>query len=130
MYPPRDVAPRGQGSLCPLLEWDQHPSGPLAFCGLSPCPGHSVRGQGRVKLEQQLAPYVLHLNTLRCAKSLQSYLTLCNPIDHSPPGSSVHGILQAKYWSGLPCPPPGDLPDPGIEYMSLWLLHCRQILYC
>jgi len=30
------------------------------------------------------------------AKSLQSYLTLCNPIDGSLPGSSVHGIFQAK----------------------------------
>ena len=31
-----------------------------------------------------------------CAKSLQSCPTLCNPIDCSPPGSSVHGILQAR----------------------------------
>ena len=30
------------------------------------------------------------------AKSLQSCLTLCNPIDSSPPGSSVPGILQAR----------------------------------
>ena len=30
------------------------------------------------------------------AKSLQSCPTLCNPIDGSPPGSPVHGILQAK----------------------------------
>ena len=30
------------------------------------------------------------------AKSLQSYRTLCDPIDSSPPGSSVHGILQAR----------------------------------
>ena len=45
----------------------------------------------------------------------QSCLTLCNPMDCSPPGSSVHGILQARYWSGLPCPPPWDLPNPGIE---------------
>ena len=30
------------------------------------------------------------------AKSLQSYLTLCNPIDGSPPGSPVPGILQAR----------------------------------
>ena len=29
------------------------------------------------------------------AKSLQSCLTLCDPIDGSPPGSSVHGIFQA-----------------------------------
>ena len=45
------------------------------------------------------------------AKPLQSCPTLCNPLDCSPPGSSVHGILQAKIWSGLPCPPSGDLPD-------------------
>ena len=30
------------------------------------------------------------------AKSLQSWPTLCDPIDGSPPGSSVHGILQAR----------------------------------
>ena len=36
----------------------------------------------------------------------------------SPPGSSVHGILQVKYWSGLLCPPPGDLHEPGIEPRS------------
>ena len=31
-----------------------------------------------------------------CAKSLQSWLTLCDPVDCSPPGSSVHEILQAR----------------------------------
>ena len=40
--------------------------------------------------------------------------TLCGPMDYSPPGSSVHGILRQEYWSGLPFPFP-DLPDPGIE---------------
>ena len=30
------------------------------------------------------------------AKSLQSYLTLCDPIDGSPPGSAIPGILQAR----------------------------------
>ena len=42
-------------------------------------------------------------------------------MDHSLPDSSVHGILQQE-WSGLPFPPPGDLPDPGIEPMSLMSL--------
>ena len=36
-------------------------------------------------------------------------------MDSSPGGSFVHGILQEEYWSGLPCPPSGDLPDPVIE---------------
>ena len=41
--------------------------------------------------------------------------TLCDPMDCSPPGSSVHGILQAKTLDGLPFLSPGDLSDPGIE---------------
>ena len=44
-----------------------------------------------------------------------SVVTLCDPRDCSLPGSSVHGILQQEYGSGLPCPPEGDLPDPGIK---------------
>ena len=28
-------------------------------------------------------------------------------------------LSRQAYWSGLPCPPPGDLPDPGIKPMSL-----------
>ena len=48
------------------------------------------------------------------AKLLQSCPTLCNPTDCNPPGSSVHGILP-EYWGGLPFPPPGDLPHPGIK---------------
>ena len=38
---------------------------------------------------------------------------LCNPMDCSPPGSSVPGFPRREHWSGLPSPPPGDLPDQG-----------------
>ena len=51
--------------------------------------------------------------------SMLSHFSLCNPIEHSPPGSSAHRILQARYWSRLPLPSPGDLPDAGIETVSL-----------
>ena len=47
--------------------------------------------------------------------------TLCNPMDSSPPGSSVHGILQARILEWVPRPSPGDLPNPGIEPGSLVL---------
>ena len=40
------------------------------------------------------------------AKSLQLCLTLCDPIDGSPPGSPVPGILQARHWSGFSFPSP------------------------
>ena len=53
-----------------------------------------------------------------CATSLQLCLTFCDPMDCSPPSSSVHGALQARNWSGLPCLPPGDFPQPGIKLMS------------
>ena len=49
----------------------------------------------------------------------QSCLTLCNTMDCSLPGSYVHGISRQEYWSGLPFPSPGDLPDSGIEPTSL-----------
>ena len=42
----------------------------------------------------------------------------CNPMDCSAPGSSIHGISQQEYWSVLPFPSPGDLPDPGIKPAS------------
>ena len=49
--------------------------------------------------------------------------TLCNSIDCSPPGFSVHGILQARILSRLPFSTPGYLPDPGFKPISLSLRH-------
>ena len=53
------------------------------------------------------------------AKSFQSCPTLCDPTDCSPPGSMTMGFSRQEYCNGLPCPPPGDLPNPGTEPMSL-----------
>ena len=44
--------------------------------------------------------------------------TLCDLMDYSLPGSSVHGILQARIQEWVPCPPPEDLPNPGIKPRS------------
>ena len=38
----------------------------------------------------------MHVAAAAAAKSLQSCLTLCDPIDGSPPGSAIPGILQAR----------------------------------
>ena len=56
------------------------------------------------------------LSACRHAKLLHYCPTLCNPVDCSLPGLSVHGILQARI---LECPPPGDLPNLAIELTSL-----------
>ena len=55
---------------------------------------------------------------MRTCAVFRSCLTLCDPMDCSAPGSSVHGFPRQEYWSRVPFPPPGDLPDPGIEPAS------------
>ena len=64
-----------------------------------------------------------------CDMSLQLCWTLCDPMYYSPPGSSVHGILQQEYWSGLPCPSLGIFLIQGSNLCLLWLLDCRRIFY-
>ena len=62
------------------------------------------------------------------AKSLQSCLTLCDPTDYSLPGSSVHGILQARRLEWIPMP--SSRGSSQIQGSNLCLLHCRWTLYC
>ena len=61
----------------------------------------------------------MYMSVCMCAKSFQSCLTLCNlwVVAHQAPLSM--GVSRQEYWSGLSCPPPGDLPNPGIELTSL-----------
>ena len=66
------------------------------------------------------------LSCLLC--TTQWCVTLCNPMDCSPPGSSVHGILQARL-TGVCC----HFLLQGIfltQGLNLGLPQCRQILYC
>ena len=47
-----------------------------------------------------------HLTAAAAAKSLQSCLTLCDPIDGSPSGFPSLGFSRQEHWSGLPFPSP------------------------
>ena len=65
-----------------------------------------------------------------CPKSICSQLPVCfvisdscDPMDCSSPGSSVHGLFQEEYWSGLLFTTPGDLPTQGSSLHLLGLLH-------
>ena len=49
------------------------------------------------------------------AAAAQLCLTLGGPMDCSPPGCLSMGFSRHEYWSGVPCPLPGDLPDLGIK---------------
>ena len=60
-------------------------------------------------------------NNIACvhAKLLQSCPTLCDPWTVAHQALLSMGCSGQEYWNGLPCPPLGDLPDPGIEPTSL-----------
>ena len=56
----------------------------------------------------------------------QLCLALCDPMNYKPARLLCPwGFSRQEHWSGLPCPPPWDLPNPGIEPS---LLPLRQIL--
>jgi len=54
-------------------------------------------------------------NYMKVKVSVTHRVQLCDPMDCSPSGSSVHRISQQEYWSGLSLPSLGNLPNPGIK---------------
>ena len=60
--------------------------------------------------------------TLLCPV-IQSCLTLCDPMDYSLPGSSVHEIILARILEWVAISSSRHLPGPGIKYESLYLQH-------
>ena len=69
---------------------------------------------------------VLVVNAGVCAKLLHLRLTLCHPMDCSPPDFSVCGALQVRILEWVTTLSSGGLPNPGIEPASLILLHWRS----
>ena len=81
-------------------------------------PGHGT--MDRFKLGQEYVKTVYyhpaHLTYMQSESEVaQSCPTLWNPMNYSLPGSSAHGIFQARVLDGLPFPSPGDLPNQGIK---------------
>ena len=66
-----------------------------------------------------------------CMLSRLSYVQLFATLwTVAPPHPLSMEFSRQEYWNGLSCPPPEDLPDPGIEPMSLNISHIgRQVLY-
>ena len=63
-----------------------------------------------------------YIPSVQLSSVAQSCPTLCNPMDCGLPGSLSIGFSRQEYWSGVPSPPPGNLPDPGFECISLMSL--------
>ena len=79
-------------------------------------------------LEKQLSQVEARLGTTRTffvsawcmhAKHTSVVFNSVTPWTVAHQASLSMGFSRQEYWSGLPCPPPGDLPDPRIEAMSL-----------
>ena len=97
--------------------------------------GHSdVEGLGR-----NLFIYIIKKKIIRGFPSSPGVYTLCfqcrgmracwvasaNPRTVARQAPLSMGFSRQEYWSGLPCPPPGDLPNPGTEPSSLMSPQCR-----
>ena len=81
---------------------------------------HYEKQYGRSSKNKQTHKQTKNRSTMYvCVLSHFSHPILCNPMHCSPPGFSALGFSRQKCWNGLPCPPPGNLPDPGIKPMSL-----------
>ena len=78
--------------------------------------------------DPEIEPMSTALIAVVALLAAQSCLTFCNPMDCSPPGSSIHGILHDKN-TGLDCHSLLQRIFP-IQGLNPGLLHCRQILYC
>ena len=68
----------------------------------------------RIRRVSWLSRWAQYNLLLLCCLVAKSCASLCDPVDCSLPSSSM-GFSRQEYWSGLPFPFPGDLPDPGIE---------------
>ena len=68
--------------------------------------------------------FVLLISTTSHARMLSCFscVWLCNPMDVARQAPLSMGFSRQEYWSGLPCPPPGDLPDSEIKLESLMSL--------
>ena len=62
--------------------------------------------------------FAVNKHTHACSVA-QSCLTLCDPMDWVHQAPLFMEFSRQEYWSGLPFPTPGDLPDPGMELVSL-----------
>ena len=64
-------------------------------------------------------PLKVFWNTYLLCSVASSCESLCDPMDVAYQVPLAMGFPRQEHWSGLPFPPPGDLPDPGIEPVSV-----------
>ena len=120
--PPRAGIRVGRGStLSPLsvLQCSQAGAGIINSMSYPQMSGMYILNPAFLRLRSRLPPDVkdnsrtqVHACMLSCFSCVQLFATLWTVARQVPQSM---GFSRQECWSGLPCPPPGDLPDPGIE---------------
>ena len=114
-------------------DWFQIGKGVCQGCILSPClfnfyAEYIMRNAGMEEAQAGIRIAGRNINNLRYAdgttlmqkvKSLSCDRLFVTPWTVAYQASLFVGFSRQEYWSALPCPPPGDLPNPGIELVSL-----------
>ena len=103
-------------------------------CGIVKCPHRASCAVFSVKI------YIQQGLVICCCLVAKSCLTLCNPLDHSPPGSSVQGILQARIleWEAISYSRGSSLPRDrnciscigSVQFSSAQILNCSVVSDC
>ena len=112
---------------------------PGSMCTWDECVLHCCMVKCHIYIYTYIYIYIM-LCWFIVSEVAQLCLTLCNPMDCSLPGSSVHGLFHEEYWSRVPFPSPGNLPNPGIEpifhiagrhftILATWVYSIVQIFY-
>ena len=117
--------------LRPLEDWDysgdcqeQEESGILSYLQANKLAFRSFHRAGRrhrTPVSETKAFITKSIERSKMCLVTQWCLTLCDPVDCSPPGSPAHGMLQSRILERVAIPFPGDLPNPGIKPGSLAL---------
>ena len=87
------------------------------------CSGPIVSRFGAAILAQVSVPAIVCVCVCVCVcvrtrARAQSCPILCDPMDCNPSGPLSMEFPRQEYWSGLPFPPPGDLPNPEVSTLS------------
>ena len=99
--------------IFPIQEWNPH-----LLCLLH-------RQSGSLPLTPPGNPEYVHVCVR--AKLPQQCSTPCDPMTVSCLAPLSMGFSRQEYWNGLPCPPPGDLPDPGMEATGFPVVPALQV---
>ena len=103
---------------CSVKHWTDWGSSRFWFWSSVPARTADPKQRAQPFMGELSAPVWIFTPLADCAKSLSHVQLFVTPWTVASQAPLSMGFSRQECWSGLPCPPPGDLPDPGIEPSS------------